>query len=157
MGLLRNYCIRPKLGSQGKAHSLRGHLPAYCKVQEISGVRSTFSTLFGKWQQLCGLSLSVLQQLLLKILYVQPQPNAQFTLPARHDKTVLSASCELDDCSERVQTSNFLSTTVLCCRESNSHRRSGRDTDKTVWSCLAWRCELIVTEPLRCSELKQAS
>jgi len=25
--------------------------------------------------------------------------------------------------------------------ESNSHRRSGRDTDKTVLSCLAWRCE----------------
>ena len=24
----------------------------------------------------------------------------------------------------------------------NSHRRSGRDTDKTVSSCLAWRCEL---------------
>ena len=35
--------------------------------------------------------------------------NVQFTPPARHDKTVLSVSClmrrcELDDCSERVQT-----------------------------------------------------
>jgi len=65
----------------------------------------------------------------------------------RHDKTVLSVSClvspcELDDCCERVQTSNFLSATVLSCRESNSHRRIGRDTDKTVLSCLAWRCEL---------------
>ena len=65
----------------------------------------------------------------------------------RHDKTVLSVSCpvcrcEFDDCSERVQTSNFLSATVLSCRESSSHRRSGRDTDKTVWSCLAWwRCD----------------
>ena len=45
----------------------------------------------------------------------------------RHDKTVLSVSClmcrcELDDCCERVQTSNFLSATVLSCRESSSHR-----------------------------------
>jgi len=68
----------------------------------------------------------------------------------RHDKTLLSASClvcrcELDDCSESVQTSNFLSATVLSCRKSNSHRRSGRDTDKTVLSCLAWRCELALS------------
>ena len=35
-----------------------------------------------------------------------------------------------------VQTSNFLSATVWSCREFNSHRRSGRDTDKTVLSCL---------------------
>jgi len=49
--------------------------------------------------------------------------------------------CELKDCSERVQTSNFLSATASSCRESNSHRRSGRDTLKTVLSCLAWRCE----------------
>ena len=32
--------------------------------------------------------------------------------------------------------------TVSSCRESNSHHRSGRHTDKTVLSCLAWRCEL---------------
>ena len=51
----------------------------------------------------------------------------------------------MDDCSERVRTSNFLSATVLSCRESNSHRRSGRDTDKTVLSCLAWRCELALS------------
>ena len=62
----------------------------------------------------------------------------------RDDKTVLFASClvyqcELIDCGERVQTSYFLSATVLSCRESNSHRRSGRDLDKTVLSCLAWR------------------
>ena len=65
----------------------------------------------------------------------------------RHDKTVLSVSClacrcELDDCSERVQTSNGLSATDLHCRESNSRRRRGRDTYKTALSCLAWRCEL---------------
>ena len=62
--------------------------------------------------------------------------------------TVLSClmcQCELDNCSGRVQTSNFLSATVLHCRESNSHRWSGRDTDKTVLSCLAWRCELSLT------------
>ena len=81
--------------------------------------------------------------------------NAQFTPPARHDKTVLSVSClvwrcELDDCSERVQTSNFLSTTVFSCRESSSHRRSRRDTDKTVLSCVAWRCELALTRRMRC-------
>jgi len=35
--------------------------------------------------------------------------------------------------------------TVLSCRESSSHRRSGRDTDKTVLSCLAWKCELALT------------
>ena len=58
--------------------------------------------------------------------------------------TVLSrlvCRCELNDCSERVRTTNFLSATVLSCRESNSHRRSGRDADKTVLSCLVWRCE----------------
>ena len=70
------------------------------------------------------------------------------------DKTVLSVSClvcrcELDDCCERVQTSNFLSATVLSCRGSNSHRRDGRDTDKTVLSCLAWRCELALTNTTR--------
>jgi len=69
----------------------------------------------------------------------------------RHDKTVLSVPClmcrcELYDCSKRVQTSNFLSATVLNCPESNSHRRSVRDTDKTVLSCLAWRCELAVMQ-----------
>ena len=65
----------------------------------------------------------------------------------RHDKTVLSVSClacrcKLDDRSEGVQTSNFLSATVSSCRESNSHRRNWRDTDKTVLSCLSRRCEL---------------
>jgi len=68
----------------------------------------------------------------------------------RHKKTVLSVSClvrrrELDNCFERAQTSNFLSATVLSCRESSSHRRSGRDTDKTVLSCLAWRCGLALS------------
>jgi len=48
----------------------------------------------------------------------------------------------LDDCSKHVQAVNFPSATVLSCRESNSHRRSGRDTDKTVLSCLVWPCEL---------------
>jgi len=44
----------------------------------------------------------------------------------RHDKTVLSVSClvwrcELYDCSERVQTSDFLSATVLRCRGNPIH------------------------------------
>ena len=42
-----------------------------------------------------------------------------------------------------------LSATVLSCRESNSHRRSGRDMDKTVLSCLAWRCELALRGAFR--------
>jgi len=54
-------------------------------------------------------------------------------------------SCELDDCCERVQTSNFLSATVFSCWESNSRFRSGRDADKTVLSCLTWLCELAFT------------
>ena len=66
---------------------------------------------------------------------------------ATSDTTVQSVSClmyryELDDCSERVQTSNFLSATALSCRESNSHCRGRHDTDRTVLSGLAWRCEL---------------
>ena len=65
--------------------------------------------------------------------------------------------CELDDCSERVQISNFLSATVLSCRESNSHRRSGCSTDKTVLSRLAWRCELALTEPRRLQALLDAA
>jgi len=56
--------------------------------------------------------------------------------------------CKLVHCSERVQTSIFLSATVLSCRKSNSHRRSGRETDKSVLSCLAWRCELAFTHVL---------
>ena len=42
--------------------------------------------------------------------------------------------CELDDCSERVQTSNFLSvgdSLELSC-ESSSHRRSGRDRQDSL-------------------------
>ena len=81
-----------------------------------------------------------------ELVHLNPR-NAQFTPPARHDKTVLSVSClacrcELDNCYWRVQTSNFLSATFLSCLESNSHRRSGRDTDKTVLRCLARRWEL---------------
>ena len=69
----------------------------------------------------------------------------------RHDKTVLSVSClvcrcEFGDCSERVQTPYFLSATVLSCRESNSHRRSRRDKEKTILSCLSRRFELALTD-----------
>ena len=81
-------------------------------------------------------------------------PYTRFTPPARPDKTVLSVSClawwcKLDDCSERVQTLYFLSATVLSCRESNSHRRIGRDTKKTVLSRLTWRCELGIKDRKR--------
>jgi len=40
----------------------------------------------------------------------------------------------------------FLSATVLSRRESSSHGRGGYDTDKTVLSCLTWRCELALSE-----------
>jgi len=39
-----------------------GLLPASCKVWGISVVQCVFSALFGRWQQRCGLLLSVLQQ-----------------------------------------------------------------------------------------------
>jgi len=56
----------------------------------------------------------------------------QFTLSA------LRRRCELDNCSERVQTSNVPSATVLSSRESNSHCR-----DSFIWS--GWRCELDIS------------
>jgi len=51
--------------SQENRHFFGGHVPARCKVLGISGVRSIFSTLFGRWQQRCGFALSVLQQLVM--------------------------------------------------------------------------------------------
>ena len=94
-------------------------------------------------------------------MHVQEQLQSTKTLmPNSHrppDKTrrfrlsCLVCRCELDDCFERVQTSNFLSATVLSCRESNSHCRNGRGTDKTVLSCLAWRCELVLKGRHTCS------
>ena len=76
------------------------------------------------------------------------------SIHTRYDKRVLSVSylvcqCELDYCSERVQISNFLSATVLSCRKTNSHHRSGRHTDKTALPCLAWRCELAFSIRIR--------
>jgi len=48
--------------------SWRGlNLSAYCTV---CGVQSIFSTLFCRWQQRCGLSLSVVQQLVIRQSYV---------------------------------------------------------------------------------------
>jgi len=57
-------------------------------------------------------------------------PNAQFTLPAIYDKTFLS------DCSERVQTSDFLSVgdSLELSGIQFTPYRSGHDTDKTVLS-----------------------
>ena len=71
----------------------------------------------------------------------------------RHDKTVLSVSCmgyELDNAINvfRFQIFCRRQSWVFVCRVSNSHSRSGRDsgdTDKTVLSCLAWRCEVALT------------
>ena len=37
---------------------------------------------------------------------------------------------------------NIRSVTVLSCRETSAHRRGRHDTDRTVLSGLAWRCEL---------------
>jgi len=41
------------------------HLPAYYKILKVSGVRSIFSTSFGRRQQRCGHSLPVQQPLIL--------------------------------------------------------------------------------------------
>ena len=65
---------------------------------------------------------------------------------ATPDATRQSCLCRVrcagvDDCSERVRAANFQSATVLSCRESSSHSRGGHDTDATVLSCLAWRCD----------------
>ena len=45
----------------GRGEQLQGN----CKVQETSWIRSIFSTSFGRWQQRCGLSLSIVQQLVI--------------------------------------------------------------------------------------------
>ena len=42
-----------------------GDTRAHCTVKEISGAPSIFSTLCDKWQQRCGLSPPVLQQLVI--------------------------------------------------------------------------------------------
>jgi len=44
-----------------------GHLLAHCKILGISGVRSTFSTLFGRWQQQHGLLQLLLQQFVIVV------------------------------------------------------------------------------------------
>jgi len=44
-------------------------LPTHCEVYEISGLRSE-TKLFGRWQQRCSLTLSVLQQLVFIIITV---------------------------------------------------------------------------------------
>ena len=67
--------------------------------------------------------------------------------PTRHDKTVLSVSCllcrcELHDCSERVQASNFLSSS---CLESVHTAKADATQTRHFLSCLAWRCELALS------------
>jgi len=57
-------------------------------------------------------------------------------------QSYLSWRCELDNCYSHVHTSDFLSSTVLSCRESSSHCQSGCNAYKTILSCLAWPCEL---------------
>ena len=67
----------------------------------------------------------------------------------RTDKTVQSVlclawCCEVDSCHQRVQTSYFLSATVLSRQKSSSHRRDKHDTDSIVLSGQAWLCELVI-------------
>ena len=68
----------------------------------------------------------------------------QFTPPhqTRQDGPVCVESGVSVGIRRLLWTCSDFSATVLSCRESCSHRRSGRDTDKTALSCLAWRCEL---------------
>jgi len=50
-------------------------LRSKAKVNGISSVRSTFSTLFGRWQQQCGLSLPALQQPVILIIKLANSQN----------------------------------------------------------------------------------
>jgi len=61
------------------------------------------------------------------------------------DTTRQSSLCRVWHDGVNLATWNYLSPTVSSRRESSSHRRSGRDTDKTVLSRPAWRCELAFT------------
>jgi len=78
--------------------------------------------------------------------------NAQFTSPARYGKTqpcLCRVWCDGVNWTIALNVfrlPTFLSATVWSCRESNSHRRSVCDTDKTVLSCLTWQCELALTQ-----------
>ena len=68
----------------------------------------------------------------------------------RQNSPVCVVSCAtvwIEQLPQRVQTSHLLSATVLSGRESDSHRRSGHDTDKTVLSRLARRSELAFRNP----------
>jgi len=55
---------------QKKGHFGGVHLLAHCKVLRIYGMRSIFSTLFGRWQQRCGLSPSLLQQVFIIVVII---------------------------------------------------------------------------------------
>ena len=50
-------------------------LKSKAKVNGISSVRSTFSTLFGRWQQQCGLSLPALRQPVILIIKLANSQN----------------------------------------------------------------------------------
>jgi len=122
--------LRPRcchLGSYFKCPKSSPVRPSACNwyycAQLIANVKAASELRFSWAATSSNLGNEMIQK-----FHVSREFNALFTPPARHDKTVLSASCqacrcEWDNCSERVQTSNFLPATVLSCRGSNSHRR----------------------------------
>jgi len=63
----RNHMLVGDLDPWGRG-KFRGHVPTHCRAQGAPGVRLIFSPLFDRWKQRCGLSLSVLQQLVLSLL-----------------------------------------------------------------------------------------
>jgi len=56
----RNHVLGGGPDPPGEGAILGRHLPTGCKVEGISGMQLIFSTLFGRWQQLCVLSLPTL-------------------------------------------------------------------------------------------------
>ena len=66
----RNRVLAWEIFPPQKGHFGGVHLPAHCKVLRIYGMRSIFSTLFGRWQQRCGLSPSLLQQVFIIVVII---------------------------------------------------------------------------------------
>ena len=70
---------------------------------------------------------------------------------ARHDKTVLSALrplqwCQLDSRQLKTVAERKFEAWTRSEQSSNSHRHTRHDTDRTVLSCLVWRCELSISK-----------
>ena len=91
-----------------------------------------------------------------------PSPDESHRHHARHDQTVLSVSrplrrCELDSRQLRTVADRKFEVWTRSEQSSNSHRHTGHDTDRTVLSCLVWRCELGIKLQFNCCTRSQTS